>query len=90
MFLGSSSPPTALSFRIVYITVYISSVVLLSAYSASLISNITIQKVDLPFNNLQDLYDNARYTLGVAPQSFQHQYFNVSLRQDPGENITLL
>jgi hypothetical protein len=55
--------------RIVLVTSYMTSLVLLAAYSASLISSLAVQPRNLPFRDLQELLYDGSYRLGVLEDS---------------------
>jgi hypothetical protein len=52
--------------RIVVLTAYVTSVVLMAAYSAFLISSLAVQHRELPFRDLQGLVHEGSYKLGVV------------------------
>ena len=55
--------------RIVILTSYLTSLVLMAAYSAFLISSLAVQHRNLPFRDLQGLLYDGSYRLGVARNS---------------------
>ena len=63
--------------RIVILTSYLTSLVLMAAYSAFLISSLAVQRQDLPFRDLQGLLHDDSYKLGVLRNSFQFNMFDV-------------
>jgi hypothetical protein len=63
--------------RIVIFTSYMTSLVLMAAYSASLISSLAVQHQHLPFRDLQGLLYDGSYKLGVVRISSQFSIFNV-------------
>ena len=65
------------SARIVVLTGYVTSLVLLAAYSAFLISSLAVQPRELPFRDLQGLLDDGSYRLGVLPNSSSLNMFDV-------------
>jgi len=60
--------------RIVTFTLYMTSLVLIAAYSAFLISSLAVQHQNLPFRDLQGLLHDGSYRLGVLRNS---PYFNI-------------
>jgi len=52
--------------RNVILTSYMTSLVLLAAYSAFLISSLAVEPRDLPFRDLQGLVQEGSYKLGVV------------------------
>jgi hypothetical protein len=84
--LRNNNPPCAAgqpnglktaSVRIVTLTSYITSLVILAGYSASLISSLAVERRHLPFKNLQGLLNDGSYKLGVAGNSSQFYIFEV-------------
>ncbi|KAJ4451019.1 hypothetical protein ANN_02455 [Periplaneta americana] len=67
--------PTSWSSRMVYLTVYLCGVVVMTSYSASLISHITTHVYKLPFANFQEFLSDGTYRLGVLPFSGTAMYF---------------
>jgi hypothetical protein len=53
------------------------SVVLMAAYSAFLISSLAVQHRPLPFKDVQGLLDDGSYRLGVLRDSSYFDNFNV-------------
>jgi hypothetical protein len=53
------------------------SMVLLAAYSAFLISSLAVQHRNLPFRDLQGLLDDGSYRLGVLRESYYFNRFSV-------------
>ena len=67
--------------RIVILTSYTMSLVLMAAYSAFLISSLAVQNQHLPFRDLQGLFYDGSYRLGVLRNSFQFNMFDVCGRK---------
>jgi len=57
--------------RIVILTSYLTSLVLMAAYSAFLISSLAVQYQRLPFRDLQGLLYEGSYRLGVVRNSYE-------------------
>ncbi|XP_069679352.1 glutamate receptor U1-like [Periplaneta americana] len=76
-FVAQACPdvPTSWPSRMVYLTVYLCGVVVLTSYSASLISHITTHVYKLPFANFQEFLSDGTYRLGVLPFSGTAMYF---------------
>jgi hypothetical protein len=55
------------------LTTYVTSMVLMAAYSAFLISSLAVERQHLPFRDLQGLLKDGSYRLGVARDG---SYFN--------------
>ncbi|KDR11377.1 hypothetical protein L798_14897, partial [Zootermopsis nevadensis] len=60
------STPKSWSCRAVYLTSYLVGVVLLAAYSAALISCITVKRTVLPFQTLQEFSRDETYKFNIA------------------------
>jgi hypothetical protein len=65
------------SVRIVILTSYMTSLVLMAAYSAFLISSLAVQHQHLPFRDFQGLLHDGSYKLGVVRDSYAYNIFNV-------------
>jgi len=74
---GQGAIPISLASRIVYLTSYVVSMVILVAYSAALISFLTIQRTVLPFETLEEFLYDGTYSLQVLPGA-EMSYFHVS------------
>ena len=58
---GQSRTPLTVQGRFVYILSYTLGLVLLCAYSAAIISFLTVQKTNLPVNNLEQVHQDKTY-----------------------------
>jgi len=67
--------------RIVTLTSHMTSLVLMAAYSAFLISSLAVQRQDLPFRDLQGLLQDGSYRLGVLRNGYQFNMFEVCGRK---------
>jgi hypothetical protein len=76
-FTGQPDEVKSTSGRIVNLTSYVTSMVLMAAYSAFLISSLAVQHRALPFRNLQGILDDGSYKLGVMRNSSNFNIFNV-------------
>jgi hypothetical protein len=63
--------------RIVIFTTYVTSLVLMAAYSAFLISSLSVQRRQLPFKDFQGLFDDGSYRLGVMKDGSHFNMLNV-------------
>ncbi|KAI4485059.1 hypothetical protein M0802_012817 [Mischocyttarus mexicanus] len=75
---GLSDFPENISLRIVYITIFLSAVVLSAAYSAALISFLTTTNVILPFRSLEEFVEDGSYQLYVFRGSNSYDMFSNS------------
>jgi len=76
-FAGHDITPRSTSCRLVYITTYFTALVLLAAYSAALISSLTVYRSNLPFQDLEGILRDRTYKLGVVDKS--EMYYTVSV-----------
>jgi len=60
---------------------YMTSLVLMAAYSAFLISSLAVQRQDLPFRDFQGLLHDGSYRLGVLRDSYEFNIFDVCGRK---------
>lgn len=74
---GHDITPRSTSCRLVYITAYLTAIVLLAAYSAALISSLTIYRSNLPFQNLEGILKDNTYKMGVVNMSEIFHMFSV-------------
>jgi hypothetical protein len=61
----------------VILTSYITSLVLLAGYSASLTSSLAVERRELPFRDLQGLLHDGSYKLGVVKNTATFNIFDV-------------
>jgi hypothetical protein len=61
-----------------YLTTHLTAVILLAAYSATLISFLTVRTASLPFNNLQEFLTAGTHKLGALERSTVLDHFMVS------------
>ena len=74
---GHDITPRSTSCRLVYITAYFTALVLLAAYSAALISSLTVYRSNLPFQDLEGILRDRTYKLGVMDKS--EMYYTISV-----------
>ena len=67
--------------RIVILTSRMTSLVLMAAYSAFLISSLAVQQQNLPFRDLQGLLQDGSYRLGVLRDTSELNMFEVCGRK---------
>ncbi|KAG6803285.1 glutamate receptor 3 isoform X1 [Apis mellifera caucasica] len=60
---GLSEFPTETSMRLGFLSIFVSSLIILSAYSASLTSFLTVSTVSLPFSTMEEFVDHGSYGL---------------------------
>lgn len=77
-FCGITVFSNKLSMRLAILSIYVSSLVITSAYSASLISFLTLTKTHLPFSTLEGYVKDGSYKLIVMNNSAEYNMVNVS------------
>ncbi|KAJ9583198.1 hypothetical protein L9F63_022469 [Diploptera punctata] len=75
---GHYKTPTNTSGRVVFVSIYLTSVVILCCYSGSLISYIATHYYTLPFNDLEEFLKDGTYKMGVLKSSGDLTYFKDS------------
>lgn len=63
----------------VYLTVYLSAVILLASYSATLISFLTVRIINVPFSDLEEFLVVGTHELGTLEDSTVLNLFKVSI-----------
>ena len=79
-FSGQEDDPKAIFTRIVYITTYMTSMIVLASYSGVLISFLTIGRATLPFDSLETIYRDGTYMIGAKTNTSVHIYFKVIIK----------
>jgi hypothetical protein len=74
---GQPDEVKSTSGRIVNLTLCLTSLVILAAYSAFLISSLAVQHRNLPFRDLQGLLHDGSYRLGVLKDTNIYNRFYV-------------
>ncbi|GFG29581.1 hypothetical protein Cfor_02101, partial [Coptotermes formosanus] len=79
VFCSQGQPRTPLTFqcRLVYIMPYMLGMLLLCAYSAAVISFLTVHKTNLPFTTLEQLHQDKTYTVRAVRGSSTFETFRV-------------
>ncbi|KAK2576887.1 hypothetical protein KPH14_005512 [Odynerus spinipes] len=75
---GLSEFPSDPSLRLAFISIFVSAIIVSAAYSASLISFLTVTSVSLPFSNLDDFANDGSYKLIVFVNSADYDMFATS------------
>nr|QVD39392.1 Glutamate receptor, ionotropic [Schistocerca gregaria] len=84
---GHDITPQSNACRIVYITAYITAIITFAAYSAALISSLTVVSDDLPFSDIEGLLRDGTYTVGVLNRTETYQGLT---KAEPGSLNRLL
>jgi hypothetical protein len=63
--------------RVIFLTSYVTTTVLLAAYSAALVSFMAVQDLRLPFSSFRELLQHKQYRLGMLTGSAHISYFDV-------------
>ena len=77
---GVAAVPVALSCRLVYLGIYLTSVTLFAAYSATLVSSLAVRVHVLPFKTFEDLLKTNEYRMSVVSNSAVLSEFEVSFQ----------
>ena len=70
---------THVSGRIVHLTTFVTAVLIVTSYTASLVSHVMVTKYKLPFNNFEEFLSDGTYQLGVLAGSAHLSYFKVNI-----------
>ena len=70
--------PVDLSSRLVYLSTFMSSVVIFAGYSAMLVSTLANSPVELPFSTIESFVLDGSYKLILIPNSATYDMFAVS------------
>ncbi|XP_069702373.1 glutamate receptor U1-like [Periplaneta americana] len=71
--------PRSPSCRLIFMTSYLLSTILLTAYSATLISFLAVRQANLPFTTFQGLLEDGSYRIGALTHSILVESFNNSI-----------
>jgi hypothetical protein len=74
---GLHATPAPWSSRLVFLTVYLTDVILFVAYSAIFFSFLAVRRHDLPFTDFHGLLADGTYRLGVMEGSADKDFFTV-------------
>lgn len=64
--------------RMVHFVIHLTAVVILAAYSAALISFLTVNTFVMPFTTMTGLLEDKTYRLGIVGDSADFGFFQVS------------
>lgn len=81
IYSGAKDIPTASSMKILYATMLFAVVVLLPAYSGSIVSSLTTHKPTLPFSDIEGLFSDGRYRVTAVRTSFVPIFFQVRISE---------
>jgi len=71
--------PKSVSLRTLFVTIYLTGMLLLGCYSAGFITNLTLREPALPFTDFEGLLKDGSYRLGMALVNEQLEHFKVSI-----------
>lgn len=77
---GWTVTPEVSILRAVFWIAYMVGVVVVAAYSATLVSFLTVQGNDLPFDSLDDIQRIGKHRLGILKGSVLEEFFKVKSR----------
>ena len=78
---GSWLDPKSIGSRIIFLASFFCGVLIYTAYSAKLISFLSVTKATLPFSSMQELLDRKDYSVGTVKGSSMVSFF---LDAEPG------
>lgn len=67
-----------LSIRITYISIFVTVLIVSATYSGNLTSIFTTPPIELPFNNLNELFEQTEYEIITLQESSEYDVFFVS------------
>lgn len=74
---GSRNTPKTDSYRLAIFTIMVPSIFLTLAYSGTIISFITVRKINTPFNSLEEMIEDGTFKIGYTKNSFPKSWFQV-------------
>nr|CAD7427850.1 unnamed protein product [Timema monikensis] len=74
---GTPISPRSSSCQLVFLMMHMTTVVLAAAYSAALVSSLSVKNTMTPFNSVQGLLDDESYSLEVTKYSAEYSMFQV-------------
>jgi hypothetical protein len=74
---GQIKAPALASSRVIFLTTHLTAVIILTSYSAFLVSFITTRVYELPFNSFEEFLKAGTHYLVTEPYSSQTTYFKV-------------
>jgi hypothetical protein len=74
---GQKQTPALMSSQITLLTMHLTAVILLTSYSAYLVSFIATRVSELPFNSFEEFLKAGTHHLAVEPYSSHTMYFKV-------------
>ncbi|KAF2363864.1 Ionotropic glutamate receptor [Trinorchestia longiramus] len=80
---GYPHPPRGGALRVLFLLNYILGLLLLTSYSAMLVSFLTVVDSTLPFTSLQSLADHGGYKLGILNASSYSEFMKVRKKRCP-------
>ena len=72
---GSWLDPKSIPSRIIFLVSFIFGVTIYTAYSAKLISFLSVSKVSLPFTSLEEMLENGQYSVGLVKGTADYSRF---------------
>jgi hypothetical protein len=74
---ASGTSPRSWPCRLIYLTTYVTFMVLFMAYCATFISHLTVRRRELPFRDFQGFLNDGTYKLGAVYGSAHEAYLKV-------------
>jgi hypothetical protein len=76
---GQKKASALTSSRVIFLTTYLTALIILTSYSAFLVSFISNRVYELPFTSFEEFLKAGTHHLAVEPHSSQTMYFKVQL-----------
>ncbi|KAJ9584260.1 hypothetical protein L9F63_021382, partial [Diploptera punctata] len=70
--------PKSASIKVVFMTSYLTAVIIMSSYSAAFITHLTLREIELPFRTFEEFLRDKTYHMGMVPNTAQMDYFKES------------
>lgn len=77
LFLGINQNPKSYSSRLIIASTYILGIVLVSAYSAKLVSILSFEIISFPFKNIEEFNKDGSYMIGAIRDTPTHMLLKV-------------
>ena len=76
--IGHATTPESYSSRLVFVTAYVTGLIIMAAYAATFVSSLTVQKYKLPFVDFKGLLKDGTYHIGLTRGTGHVEVFRVN------------
>ena len=77
--IDHATTPGSYSSRLVYVTAYVTGLIMMAAYAATFVSFLTVQRYKLPFVDFKGLLKDGTYHIGMARGTGHVEVFRVNM-----------